>query len=104
MTFRAHIDYVVKTLNQLSGLVCKVRHFYPPKGLILFYNSYAESVIRYGLLAYGSAVKTNLEKNEKAQRRIWRAILFQENNWESQTSHYFRTVCIRSFQFVCKKI
>ena len=77
-TFRDHIDYVVKKLNQFSGLVYIVRHLYPSKCLLLFYNSNAESVIRYGLLVYGSAAKTNIEKNEKAQRRIWRAIFFKK--------------------------
>ena len=46
MTFRDHIDYAVKKLNQFSGLVYKVRHLYPSKCLLLFYNLYAESVIR----------------------------------------------------------
>ena len=35
-------------------------------------------MIRYGLLIYGSAAKANLEKIEKAQRRIWRAIIFKK--------------------------
>ena len=47
MTFRDHIDCVVKKLNQFSGLVYKVRHFFPSNCLLLLYNSYAESVIRY---------------------------------------------------------
>ena len=62
ITFRDHMYYVVKKLNQFSGLVYKARHLYPSKCLLLFYTSYAESVIRYGLLVYGSAAKTNLEK------------------------------------------
>ena len=52
------------------------RQLYPSKGLLLFDKSYAESVIGYGLLVYGSAAKTSLEKIEKAQRIIWRAIFF----------------------------
>ena len=50
MTFRDLIDYVVEKLNRFSGLVHKVRHLHPSICLLLFYNSYAESVIRYGLL------------------------------------------------------
>ena len=77
MTIRDHIDYVVKKLNRFSGLVYKVRHLYPTKSLLLFSNLY-ESVIGYGLLVYGSAVNTSLERIEKAQRRIWRAIVFKK--------------------------
>ena len=45
-----------------------------------FYNAYARSVICYGLLIYGSAARTNLEKVEMAQRRIIRAILFKKKS------------------------
>ena len=80
MTFRGHIDHVVKKLNQFSGLIYKVRHLYSSKCLHPFYYSYGESVIRYGLLVYGSAAKTNLKKIEKAQRRILRAVFFKKKD------------------------
>ena len=69
MTFKDHIDYVVKKLNRFSYLVYKLRHLYLLNYLLLFYNSYAELVIRYGILVYGSAAKTNLEINEKPFRK-----------------------------------
>ena len=78
MTLRYHINYVVKKLNRFSSLVYKVRHLYPSKCLLLFYIPYAESVIRYGLLVYGSAVKTNLDEIENAQWRIWGAVFFKK--------------------------
>ena len=43
-----------------------------------FYNAYARSVICYGLLIYGSAAKTKLEKNELGHRSLIRAILFKK--------------------------
>ena len=43
----------------------------------MFYNSFAKSIISYGILTYGSAAKSNLYKSEKAQRRILRAIFFR---------------------------
>ena len=42
--------------------------FYQRKCLLMFYNSFAKSIICYGLLVYGSAAKTNLQKIECAQR------------------------------------
>ena len=83
MIFSDHIDYVVKKLDLFSGLVYKVRHLYLPKCLLWFYNWYAESVIMYEKTVYGSAAKTNIERIEKAQRRIWRAIFFKES-WLSE--------------------
>ena len=78
LTFREHIAYLTKKLNKFCGLVYKVRHLYPIKCLLLFYNAYARSLISYGLLVYGSAAKTNLEMLESAQRRIIRAIFFKQ--------------------------
>ena len=44
----------------------------------MFYNSYAKSLIIYGIIAYGATAKTNLSKIEIAQRRIMRAIFFKK--------------------------
>ena len=43
----------------------------------MFYNPLANSVFCYGLLAYGSAAKTNFKKVESAHRRISTAIVFR---------------------------
>ena len=79
LSFKDHIDKVVKKLNKFCGLIYHVRHLYPRKCLLMFYNSFAKSVITYGLLIYGSAAKTNLAKIDSAQRRIFRAIFFKKN-------------------------
>ena len=78
LSFKDHIDQVVKKLNKFCGLIYHVRHLYPRKCLLMFYNSFAKSVITYGLLIYGSAAKTNLAKIDSAQRRILRAIFFKK--------------------------
>ena len=78
LKFREHIDYVTKKLNKFCGLIHRVRHMYPRKCLLMFYNSFAKSIICYGLIVYGSAAKTNLKKIENAQRRILRAIFFKK--------------------------
>ena len=65
---RDHTHYIVKKLNQFSGLVDEVRHLYLSKCLFLFYNSNAVSVIRYGLLVYDSAANTNLENRKSTTK------------------------------------
>ena len=95
MTFREHIDYVVKTFNQFIGLVYKVRHLYPSKYLLLFYISYAESVIRYGVLVYGSAAKTNLKKLKKHSDESGEQFFFNEkvdSLKKTIEKHNFRSV------------
>ena len=77
LLLREHIEYVVKKLNKFCCLINRKRHFYPRKGLLMFYNSFAKSNICYGLLVCGSAPKANLQKIECAQMRILRAIFFK---------------------------
>ena len=78
LRFREHIDHVVKKLNKVCGLIYRVRHLYPRKCLLMFYNSFAKSIITYGLLVYGTAYKTNMTKIEAVQKRILRAIFFKK--------------------------
>ena len=51
---------------------------FPRNCLLMFYNSYAKSLVDYGIIAYGATAKTNLIKIEMAQRRIMRAIFFEK--------------------------
>ena len=78
LIFREHIENITKKLNKFCGLVYKVRHLYPMKCLLLFYNAYARSLISDGLLVNGSAAKTKLEMLENARRRIIRAVFFEQ--------------------------
>ena len=65
------------------------------KSLISFYYAYDHSVIAYGLINYGSTHETNLEPIDDAQRKIFRAILYQIQ-WDTlqdvYTKHKFFTV------------
>ena len=74
LRFTNHIAHVVQRLNKFSDLMYKVRHLHPIRCLLMFYHSNARSIISYILLVYGSAAKTIIDLNEKAQRRILRAV------------------------------
>ena len=78
LRFDHHIDYVMKNLDKFCGLIYKIRHLYDKKRLLMFYNSFAQAVICYGLLIYGRAAKGNLRKIELSQRRILRAVFFSK--------------------------
>ena len=56
----------------------RVRHFYPKNCLLMFYNSFAKSVITYGLLVYGNTSKKNLKTTDRVKRKIIRAIFFRK--------------------------
>ena len=85
LRIREHINYVVQKLNKFCGLIYRVRDLYPEKCLLMFYNSFARSIISYGILVYGTAAKTSLKKIEKTQRRNIRAI-FYKKRFESITN------------------
>ena len=51
---------------------------FPRNCLLMFYNSYAKTLINYGIIAYGATAKTNLSEIEMAQRRIMRAIFVKK--------------------------
>ena len=95
LTFKRHVEHVTKKLNKFCGIVYRIRDRFPQKGLISFYYAYAQSVITYGLINYGSTYKTNLEPIDKAQRRIFRAI-FYRRKWDTlqdiYTKHKFLNI------------
>ena len=91
-TFKYHIGYVTKKLSKLSGIIYRVRDLYTKKHLLTFYKAFAESVIRYGLIIYGSALKTTLRSIDFAQRRILRAIYFKTKS--DSFSQSYSTNCL----------
>ena len=78
LQFHEHINHVVKNLNKFCGLIDRIRHYYNKKCMLMFYNSFAKSVICYVLLLYGTSAKSNLRKIERAQRRILKGIFFRK--------------------------
>ena len=70
---------------------------YPIKCLLNFYNSFAKSVITYGLLVYDSAVKMHLKNIENAQRIVLRAIIFK-NKYESTRPIFQRNSVLTVFE------
>ena len=47
----------------------KLRHLYPVRCFLLFYETIAKPIITYGHMNFGATAKTNLDPIEKAQRR-----------------------------------
>ena len=76
LEFREHNDYVVK--HSIFYVEYSIVFVISIQKVVysLFYNSFAKSIIVYGILLHGSAAKTNLAKIEKAERPILRAIFF----------------------------
>ena len=66
-------------MSKFCGVSYKARYYFTKNQLLLFYESYAKSVITYGLIVYGFTTKTNLNKIFNLQKKFFRAIFLKQN-------------------------
>ena len=76
LSWKHHINYVALKISRNIGILSKLRHFVPPKTLYGIYNSLIFPYLSYGLVAWGQAAKTHLEKLLTLQKRAVRLINF----------------------------
>ena len=81
LLFREHIDHVIRRLKKFCVLIYRVRHLLPRKFLLMFYSSFAKSVIAYGSAIYGTTYKTKSSRIEGVQRTSLRLIFFRKRIW-----------------------
>ena len=62
LSWKYHINYVALKISRNIRIVSKLRHFVPPKTLYGIYNSLIFPYLSYGLVAWGQASKTHLDK------------------------------------------
>ena len=83
MNWNAHIDYTVKKLSYAARIFSIVRHYVNKKTLTKLYYSFAYPHIEYGIVSWGSACQTYLEKIQVMQNNI---------------------ICIMNFKFVKDRV
>ena len=76
LSWKHHINYVALIISRNIGILSKLRQFVPPKTLFGIYNSLIFPYLSYGLVAWGQAAKTHLEKLLILQKRAVRLINF----------------------------
>ena len=76
LSWKHHINYVALKISRNIEIVSKLRHFVPPKTLYGIYNSLIFPYLSYGLVAWGQASKTHLDKLLILQKRAVRLINF----------------------------
>ena len=76
LSWKHHINYVALKISRNIGILLKFRHFVPPKTLFGISNSLILPYLSYGLVAWGQAAKTHLEKLLRLQKRAVRLINF----------------------------
>ena len=103
LLFDNQVTSVCSKLIKFCGVLYKARCYFSKKILLKWYNVYCKPVIYYGILIYGSADKSKLNKILRLQKRIIRTIyfmrkceptrnLFQDLKIETVYDLYFRAL------------
>ena len=80
LTWKHHVDHIVIKISRTIGLISKLRHFVPKHTLINIYRSLVAPYLTYGLIVWGQACKSYLDKLLKLQKRALRFIYFSDRN------------------------
>ena len=67
LTWKIHIDGITKTISRNIGMINKLKFFVPERILRTLYCTLVLPYINYGILIWGQACKTYLEKIYKLQ-------------------------------------
>ena len=76
LSWKRHIYYVALKISRDVGIISRLRHFVPQKTLFSIYNSLILPYLSYGLVAWGQAAKSHLQKFIVLQKRAVRLINF----------------------------
>ena len=76
LNWKPHIDKMCNKLASVCGVISKVRHILDRNSLMMIYNSLVESRLRYGILGWGTASNSQIERLKVLQNRAIRFIDF----------------------------
>ena len=76
LSWKHHINHIALKISRNIGIISRLRHFVPLNTLLSIYNSLISPYISYGLIAWGQASKSHLEKILILKKRAVRLINF----------------------------
>ena len=76
LTWKNHIEYVVKKIIRTTGLLCRIRFYIDQSLLIMLYNSLIYPYLHYGNIVWANNYPTRLDRLFKLQKKILRIITF----------------------------
>jgi len=79
LSWKYHIDYVASKISRTIGIIARLRHFIPLSTLLTIYRSLVAPYLKYGVIAWGQAAKSNLLKILILQKRALRLMHFFPN-------------------------
>ena len=87
LTWKHHISHIASKISKSVGIICRLRHLAPFLTLLNIYRSLLYPYLSYGLVAWGQAAKSRMEKILILQIRIVRLMNFA--NYNSHAVPYF---------------
>jgi hypothetical protein len=92
LSFNDHISMLVRKISKSLYCINRVKNFVDQKSLRTMYFAMIHSVMAYGIIIYGCATKTNLDKLRIAQKKAIRIIC--SANYRAHTAPLFRELKI----------
>ena len=78
LSWKPHIDYISTKISKGIGIIARLRHLVPFSTLLNIYRSLIEPYISYGLVAWGQAVNTYLNKIVTLQKQVLCLMYFSD--------------------------
>ena len=88
LTFKLHIEHILKKLSKSVGILFKLNSFLPFHILLTLYNTLLLPYFNYGIISYHNAPHYALDRLKICQKRAIRAICRLEYN--AHTNDYFK--------------
>ena len=83
LTWKQHIDKLIKKLNKATAMLYKVRPYVNERTMLTLYYSLNYSHLTYATEVWGNASKTNINRILTIQKRIVRMISYEDNRLEN---------------------
>ena len=87
LIWKHHISHIASKISKSVGIICRLRHLAPFSTLLNIYRSLIYPYLSYGLVAWGQAAKSHMEKILILQKRVVRLMNFA--NYNSHAVPYF---------------
>ena len=92
LSWKPHINYILKKVKRNCGILSKIRYFVDLKTRTKLYYSLIYPFLIYGILAWGSTYPTTLDPLFKLQKKVIRVITF--SSFDEKHSPLFKRLDI----------
>ena len=84
LSFKDHIEIIRKKLTRFCGVAYRLRNVMTISRMVMYYKTYVQHCVQYGVLVYGAVCKSALDVTHKLQKRFFR-ITFRKSYRDSIT-------------------